>query len=141
MMNIEKYPECDLYKTTLKINIYKDSLIPENCDSRGIYSTIISRAYYSAYSFSSLWLLEKHGFKPRKPEDFEKDEEFITEHTQVGNALKDYREFLCSNKLFEMKNLRKTADYDIYTPITEKQVDLAIKNMKFIVKNLKLKFF
>lgn len=141
MINIEKYPECELYRTTLKINDYRDNLIPENCDPRGVYSTIISRAYFSAYSFSLLWLLEEHGFKPRKPEDFEKDkEEFITEHTQVLIALKDYSEFLCSSKLFEMKDLRKLADYDIYTPISEKQVDLAIKNMRFIVKNLKFKF-
>ena len=140
MLNIKKSEEYELYRTVLKLNTNRNQLIPKGYGSRGVYSTIISRAYYSAYSFSLMWLIDKHNFKFRKPYEFDKYEKYITEHTQVSDALKEHKEYKCSDKLVEMKELRKDADYHLNIPITERQVESTIKNMEYIIKKFIPKF-
>ena len=88
-MDITKYPQYELYSFAELLFLKKDDLIPEKCNCRCVYSTIINRCYYSSYLYSLEWLFEKFGFKPRPPEDFDKYERFITGHKQVRAALKE----------------------------------------------------
>jgi len=95
IMDITKYPQYELYSFAELLFLKKDDLIPEKCNCRCVYSTIINRCYYSSYLYSLEWLFEKFGFKPRPPEDFDKNERFITEHKQVRDALKE-KKFSCN---------------------------------------------
>lgn len=138
-INIEKYPQYELYKFTKKLHENKESLVPKNCDNRCVFSTIINRCYYSAYLYASLWLQEVYNFKPLSKEDFDEDK-FITEHGQVRNKLWDVNQYSVRNKLFELSDLRKKADYEPFQDISEEELDDAIELMEQIFETLKFDF-
>lgn len=96
-----------LYKFTQLLNLNKEKFQRPYTGKRAVNSTIINRAYYSAYSLAKLWL-EEHDFKVKDKSDYEMlNKEFITEHYQVRNALKDYGKINTSQYLFDLHNLRK----------------------------------
>ena len=102
LINVEKYPQYQLYKFTRKLYVNKESLVPENCDNRCVYSTIINRCYYSSYLYLSEWLLNK-GFKVKSKDDCEIDGEiFVSEHKQIRDALKNEGESKISNRLYKL---------------------------------------
>ena len=73
------------------LNLNKKKFQTPLTGKRSVDSTIINRAYYSAYSYAYLWLVEKYGFKPKQKWEFEeKGENYISEHKQVRNYLKKY---------------------------------------------------
>ncbi len=135
-INIEKYPQYELYKFTKKLYETKEELIPEDCDNRCVFSTIINRCYYSAYLYVSLWLHEVYKFKPLSKEDFCGDE-FITEHRQVQYELAKVNLHSVRNKLYELFDLRKKADYDPFYDISEDELDDAMYLMDQIFIALK----
>lgn len=65
-MNIEKYPQYQLYKFTLLLEENKAMYIKPDIESRAVDGTIINRAYYSAYSYALLWLEEISGLNLNK---------------------------------------------------------------------------
>lgn len=136
-MNINKYPQFELYLLTLRLLKLKNQIIPKNCDERGINATIINRAYFSSYSFCELCLEYEKNFKTIKPWEFKENEEKISEHKQVRNALFQFGEKKMEEKLNKLAFLRKKADYEPFTDISQNEVDTAIKNMKLIFNQLK----
>ena len=44
LMNIELYPQYQLYLLTLNLLMLKEQIIPENCDEWCVNATIINRA-------------------------------------------------------------------------------------------------
>ena len=106
IINIEKYPQFELYKFTKKLNLNKERMVPKNCDNRRVYSTIINRCYYSSYLYALEWLFEKHGFKPVLKNEWE-DGKFVTEHRQVRLMFKELEERDVAFSLFKLLNLRK----------------------------------
>ena len=136
-MIIELYPQYQLFKFTLLLNDNKEDFIRPQIESRAVDGTIINRAYYSAYSYALLWL-EENEFKLKKKWEYEYEgEEFITEHNQVRNALKNKRKFNASFKLLELHKLRKKADYKLLNPLTEEEIENSIKYMNDIFDDLK----
>ncbi|MBQ6100439.1 MAG: HEPN domain-containing protein [Methanobrevibacter sp.] len=135
-MNITKYPQFQLYLLTLKLAQLKQQIIPKNCDERCINSTIINRAYYSAYLMCQLWLEETHNFKPKSPWDFEDGEEQISSHKQIRNALINFGERKIKTELHNLFDLRSKADYNPFVDITPQEVTDAIKYMENIIHNL-----
>lgn len=138
-INIEKYPQYELYKFTKKLHFNKEKLVPKNCDNRCVFSTIINRCYYSAYLYVSLWLQEVYKFKPLSKKDFGKDE-FITEHKQVRDKLKNINQHSVEAKLYTLFDLRKKADYEPFQDISEEELDDAIELMEQIFETLKFDF-
>ena len=54
MINIEKYPQYELYKFAKDMySKKKNTLVPKNCDNLCVYSIIINRCYYSSYLYAS----------------------------------------------------------------------------------------
>ncbi len=139
ILKIKNYPQYQLYLFTKLLCENKEDLIPDSCDDRCINSTIINRSYYSAYSYSSLWLNNKYNFKVKKSWDFINDnEQYKSEHRQVIDELKYKKQFTCSNKLMECKRIRNIADYEMFHDITDKDVENCFKNMEYVIKKLKL---
>ena len=91
-MDITKYPQYELQLLTLNLLNLKSQIVPENCDERCVNSTIISRAYFNSYLLCELWLDYEKQFKTVKTWEFDEDEEIISEHKQVRNALYNYGE-------------------------------------------------
>ena len=138
-MIIELYPQYQLFKFTLLLNDNKKDFIRPQIESRAVDGTIINRAYYSAYSYALLWL-EENEFKLKKKWEYEEDgEEYISEHQQVRNALKDYEKIKASKKLQELHDLRKKADYKLFNPLTKKDLDKSIELMNDTFNELKFK--
>lgn len=135
-MDITKYPQYELYSFAELLFLKKDDLIPEKCNCRCVYSTIINRCYYSSYLYSLEWLFEKFGFKPRPPEDFDKNERFITEHKQVRDALKEKNFSAISYELADLAILRKKADYDPFLDISDDELSDAMESMRIIFEKL-----
>ena len=135
-MDITKYPQYELYSFAELLFLKKDDLIPEKCNCRCVYSTIINRCYYSSYLYSLEWLFEKFGFKPRPPEDFDKNERFITEHKQVWDALKEKNFSAISYELADLAILRKKADYDPFLDISDDELSDAMESMGIIFEKL-----
>ena len=135
-MDITKYPQYELYSFAELLFLKKDDLIPEKCNCRCVYSTIINRCYYSSYLYSLEWLFEKFGFKPRPPEDFDKNERFITEHKQVRDALKEKNFSAISYELADLAILRKKADYDPFSDISDDELSDAMESMIIIFEKL-----
>ena len=135
-MDITKYPQYELYSFAELLFLKKDDLIPEKCNCRCVYSTIINRCYYSSYLYSLEWLFEKFGFKPRPPEDFDKNERFITEHKQVRDALKEKNFPAISYELADLAILRKKADYDSFSDISDDELSDAMESMRIIFEKL-----
>ena len=138
LINVEKYPQYQLYKFTRKLYANKEVLVPKNCDNRCVYGTIINRCYYSSYLYLTEWLLDK-GFKVKSKEDCDIDDEiFVSEHKQVRDALKDYGESKVSNRLYKLSALRSTADYEPYSELTDDDLNLAMKLMEYIFNKISL---
>lgn len=129
------YPQYQLYLFTEKLNSKKKNLIPKNCDSRCVDSTIINRAYYSSYLYALEWLEDQHDFKLKKSFEFIDNEQVISEHKQVINELKKY-DLKCGNRLSEIKKLRNISDYKPYVDISPMEVEVSIGYMEYIFNNL-----
>lgn len=128
-MDITKYPQFQLYLLTLNLLMLKDQLVPENCDSRCVDATIINRAYFSSYLYCSLWLEDVKKFKPIHINEYEDDQK-ISEHQQVRNALYNFGEQRVKRELFQLAQLRKKADYDPFHDLTPTDVNDAINHME-----------
>lgn len=138
LINVEKYPQYQLYKFTRKLYVNKESLVPENCDNRCVYSTIINRCYYSSYLYLSEWLLNK-GFKVKSKDDCEIDGEiFVSEHKQIRDALKNESESKISNRLYKLSELKSIADYEPFSDLTDDDLNRAINLMEYIFKEISL---
>lgn len=138
LINVEKYPQYQLYKFTRKLYVNKESLVPENCDNRCVYSTIINRCYYSSYLYLSEWLLNK-GFKVKSKDDCEIDGEiFVSEHKQIRDALKNEGESKISNRLYKLSELRSIADYEPFSDLTDNDLNRAINLMEYIFKEISI---
>ena len=135
-MDITKYPQYELQLLTLNLLNLKSQIVPENCDERCVNSTIINRAYFSSYLFCELWLDYKKQFKTVKSWEFDEDEEIISEHKQVRNALYNYGEKKIRTELSKLALLRRKADYEPFIDITPKEVQDAITHMEKIFNNL-----
>ena len=136
-MDIKKYPQFHLHQLTLRLLELKQQLLPENCDMRCVNSTIINKAYYSSFLFCELWLDYEKKFKPLKPWEFDDEDEKISEHKQIRNALYNFDEDKMGSKLNDLFKLRRKADYDPFMDISQNEVEDAIKYMKTIFNNLK----
>lgn len=135
-MDITKFPQFQLYIFTLMLFNLKDQLIPEGCDNRCINSTIINRAYYSSYLYCQLWLDYVKNFQVTPIREFGDDEEKVSEHLQVRNALFNFGEKNMELNLSKLARLRKTADYDPFRDLTPENVSDAIGYMKNIFGHL-----
>ena len=125
-----------LYKFTKLLNLNKKKFQRPYTGKRAVNSTIINRAYYSAYSYALLWLREQN-FKPKQKWEYEVDgEEFITEHKQVQDYLKKHEKEQTSDDLYNLHELRKKADYKMFNPLTEEDTENAMKYMKNIIDEL-----
>ena len=136
-MNITSYPQFHLYLLTLHLMLIKSQLLPQNCDERCVNATIINRAYYSAYLYCVLWLEEVEGFFLLDQWEFDDDEEKISKHKQVRNALNDLNYNNLGSSLQDLFNLRFKADYEPFIDITSREVSDAIKHMEKIISTLK----
>ena len=135
-MDITKFPQFELQLLTLNLLNLKTQIIPENCDERCINSTIINRAYFSSYLFCELWLDYEKQFKTIKPWEFDEEEEQISEHKQVRNALYNLGEKNTESELGKLASLRRKADYEPFIDITPTEVQDAISHMEKIFNNL-----
>ncbi len=135
-MNIEKYPQFQLYLFTLNLLMLKEQILPENCDEWCFNATIINRAYYSSYLYCVLWLECTKNFKPKAPWEFGKNEKRIGEHKQVREALFYFGENNIKNELSNLASLRKKADYNPLANISPKEVKDAIGHMERIFSHL-----
>lgn len=136
-MDIEKYPQFQLYLLTLHMLMLKNQLIPRNCDEWCVNASIINRAYYSSYLYCELWLEEVKNFKIKHPWDFKDYEERIGEHKQVREALKDFGEKNMKTELYNLFKLRQKADYNPFIDITSQDLNDAIHHMEKIFDHLK----
>ena len=136
-MDITKYPQFQLYLLTLRLLRLKDQLIPNDCDERCINSTIINRAYLSSYLFSELWLDYVKNFRPIPLREFDDDEEKVSEHLQVRNALYNFGEKRMKKELSQLAGLRQKADYDPFIDLTPTDVSNAIYHMEQNFNHLK----
>ncbi len=136
-MNIEKYPQFQLYLLTLNLLILKEQIIPENCDEWCVNATIINRAYYSSYLYCELWLKEIKDFKAKAPWEFSKNKKIMGEHKQIRKALYRFGEEEVQEKLSDLALLRKKADYKPFSNISHEELYDAIENMKEIFCQLK----
>ena len=135
-MDIENHPQFQLYLLTLKLLKLKNHLIPENCDERCINSTIINRAYYSAYLYCELWLKKVKRFTTIPPWKFKGKR--ISEHKQIRQALiKEFNEKEVGHSLRKLAFLRQKADYHPYKNLNQKEVADAITYMEKIFATLK----
>ena len=135
-MDIEKYPQYQLYLLTLNLFMLKEQIIPKDCDEWCINATIINRAYYSSYLYCQLWLKEIKNFKAKAPWEFSKNEKRIGEHKQVRKALYNFGEKKSHKVLKKLASLRKKADYDPFSDISHKELNDAIQHMEEIFKEL-----
>ncbi|MBQ6813753.1 MAG: hypothetical protein IJP12_03850 [Methanobrevibacter sp.] len=137
-MAIKDYPQYKLFKFTLMLNHNKAKFQKPSTGTRAVDSTIINRAYYSAYSYVYLWLEEKFNFKPKQKWEFEeRGENYISEHLQVRKSLMDHNKETSSGYLYELHGLRKKADYSLFSPITQKNINDSIEYMNNILDDLK----
>lgn len=136
-MDITKYPQYELLLLTLNLENLKTQILPKNCDERCVKATIINRAYFSSYLHCKLWLdYEKH-FKTKHYWEFGEDEEKISEHKQVRNALSNFGKTKIKTELSKLALLRQKADYEPFIDITPAEVQETITYMKKIFNNLK----
>ena len=135
-MIIELYPQYQLFKFTLLLNDNKEDFIRPQIESRAVDGTIINRAYYSAYSYALLWL-EDNKFKPKEKWEYEEEgEKYVSEHRQVRDCLKTQKKKQASKDLYKLHELRKKADYKLFNPLTEDDVNDAIEYMNNIIDEL-----
>lgn len=135
-MEIKEYPQYQLYLLTQNLLMFKEQILPENCDEWCINATIINRAYYSSYLYCLLWLGKIKKFSPKPPWKFKKKEKRMGEHKQVRDALYDFGEEDTHDELKKLTSLRKKADYNPYSNISPEEVDGAIEHMEKIFKQL-----
>lgn len=113
-------------------------MVPKNCNNRCVYSTIINRCYYSSYLYAQEWLFEKYNFEPLLKSNFDNNNEFITEHKQVRNKFKGINHDKISTDLFDLSTLRKKADYNPFSPISDDELNKAMGLMEHIFQTLKI---
>ena len=77
-----------------------------------------------------------HGHQDSNRFHIRQYKEYISEHRQVRDALKDNKKIKASKKLKELHDLRKKADYDLFNPLTNNDLDKAMKNMNDIINEL-----
>ena len=135
-MNIELYPQWQLYLLTLNLLMLKEQILPENCDEWCVNATIINRAYYSSLLYCELWLKDVKNFKVKKPWEFEDDEDIVGEHKQVRDALFDFGQKTTHKELRKLSDLRNKADYNPFSDISPKELNEAIRHMEEIFKHL-----
>lgn len=135
-MNINRYPQFELYMLTLHLLRLKDQLVPDGCDSRCINSTIINRAYFSSYLYCLLWLEDIKNFRPTSILELG-PEERVSEHQQVRSALFDFGEKRTKEELSKLANLRRKADYNPFMDITPDEGTDAVHHMEKIFNHLK----
>lgn len=135
-MDITKFPQYELYLFTLNLLNLKNQLVPEGCDNRCINSTIINRAYFSSYLYCRLWLDYVKNFQVIPIREFGDDEEKVSEHLQVRNALFNFGEKTMEANLSKLSRLRKIADYDPFRDLTPTDVSNAIDYMEKIFNHL-----
>ena len=110
-------------------------MVPKNCDNRCVYSTIINRCYYSSYLYALEWLFEKHGFKPLSRSEWG-DDDFVTEHSQVRLMFRELEQRNVGISLFDLFYLRKKADYEPFSNISDDELNEAMEIMESIFKDL-----
>ena len=138
MMKINEYPQYMLFKFTKLLNFNREKFQKQYTGKRAVNSTLINRAYYSSYSYALLWLEEIKNFKLKQKWEYAADgEEYVSEHQQVRNALRDFNKMKSSRKLKNLHDLRKKADYNLFNPLTKKDLDKSIEYMNDIFKELK----
>ena len=138
-MKIEEYPQYRLYKFTKLLNINKEKFQKPYTGKRAVNGTIVNRAYYSSYSYALLWL-EDHDFKPKQKWEYEMEgKEYVSEHRQVRECLKNKEKYNVSQDLFDLHRLRKKADYKLMKPLTEEDAKKAMEYMENIFSELKFK--
>ena len=76
-------------------------------------------------------------FRVTSIKNFDDDEEIISEHLQVRNALFNFGEKNMESNLSKLSKLRKTADYYLFRDLTQKDVSDAVEYMKRIFNHLK----
>lgn len=136
-MRIEEYPQYRLYKFTKLLDINKEKFQRPYTGKRAVNGTIVNRAYYSSYSYALLWL-EDHKFRLKQKWEYEMEgEEYVTEHRQVREGLKNKGKYNASQDLYKLHKLRKKADYKILTPLSEEDTKNAMDYMENIFDELK----
>lgn len=136
-MGIKDYPQYKLFKFTLMLNHNKAKFQKPSTGTRAVDSTIINRAYYSAYSYAYLWLEEKFNFKPKQKWEFnEEGEKYVTEHEQVRICLKEHEKKKIGRYLYNLHKLRKKADYSLFDPLNKKDIDESLYYMNAIFDGL-----
>ena len=137
-MNLKEYPQYKLFKFTSLLNEKKRQFQNPDTGERAVNSTIISRAYYSAYSYTCLWLEDQHDFKFKQKWEFkEEGKEYISEHAQVRIKLEELNCFKVKDNLYELFKLREKADYSMNIPLTEKNIKESLYHMELIFNELK----
>ncbi|WP_409200930.1 hypothetical protein [Methanobrevibacter sp. DSM 116169] len=113
-LDIKNYPQYQLSIFTMHLYNNGHILIPKNCETRCIDSTIINRAYYASFLYCKEWLEDTDpNFRIRPKIAFDFDEKYVTEHEQVLFELK-CKNLLVYNKLSSLKEYRRVADYEPY---------------------------
>ena len=135
-MDIEEYPQLQLYFLTLNLLMLKEHIIPENCSEWCVNATIINRAYYSSYLHCLFWLKKFKDFKPKPPWKIKEKKRRMGEHKQVRIALYRFGEKKAHKELKKLASLRNEADYNPSRKISPKDVDNAIGHMKKIFNQL-----
>ena len=108
-----------------------------NSSSEEAMRTIINRLYYSIYLYIRDKLCEKHKYRSLCENEIDKHPS-QGPHELVINSLK-IKNYDASNKLYELFELRKVADYKMKVTITSSKVvkGYSLYNEIFnIVKNL-----
>ena len=137
LVDISTLKEYHIYLLIKKL-LETDYEFTDSFSEEVFFRTIINRAYYVSFLLSKYYLeIIKHEII-KNPRDFDHDEKFITEHTQVIKLLNNKDTRKLSSKLSELKNLRKNADYNFIITISEEECSQAIELMEDIVTKLKL---
>ena len=135
-MEIEGYPQFQLYLLTLNLLMLKDQIVPKNCDEWCVNATIINRAYYSSYLYCLLWLKKIKRFEPKPPWTFEKKEKRIGEHKQVRDALYDFGEEDIKKELSDLASLRKRLITNLFMILVQKKSMMRLNIWKEYSDNL-----
>lgn len=109
----------DLFEFVIKLNDEKGDF----SHSQGVYRTIISRAYYSAF----LCGRSDAGI----PEG-----ESSNVHQQVGNHLKSNHPAIISNGFYSLMRLRKKADYKLSKSCSSREVSESLRQADKILNHL-----
>ena len=133
-LDIRGLIEYHLYLFTIYLYVNKSRLYLTS--EEAFNRTMMNRAYFSSYLLSKFYVEVVQLKKIRNPNEFNYSEKIITEHTQVIKFLNNKETRSVSNKLSELKELRKNADYDMITFISDSDCNQAVTLMKDIFRLL-----